>query len=70
MPKCVAVHCVMLKCACILLQTYHTAADRLQLIPVSAKYAAGVQFEIQLDRAGTTAADIITADLKVSLLLA
>ena len=60
----------MLNCACILLQTYHTAADRLQLIPVTAKYAAGVQFEIQLDRAGATAADIITADLKVGLLLA
>ena len=60
----------MLNCAYIFLQTYHTAADRLQLIPVAAKYAAGVQFEIQLDRAGATAADIITADLKVGLLLA
>lgn len=45
-------------------QTYHTAADRLQLIPVTAKYAGGVQFEIQLDRAGATASDIINADLK------
>ena len=52
--------------ACLqLLQSYHTAADRLQLIPVSAKYAAGVQFEIQVDRAGATAAEIISADLKV-----
>lgn len=48
------------------LQTYHTAADRLQLIPVTAKYAGGVQFEIQLDRAGATASDIINADLKVT----
>ncbi|DBA77729.1 hypothetical protein WJX79_003286 [Trebouxia sp. C0005] len=45
-------------------QTYHTAADRLQLIPLTAKYAGGVQFEIQLDRAGATASDIINADLK------
>lgn len=47
-------------------QAYHTAADRLQLIPVSAKYAGGVQYEIQLDRGGATASDIITVDLKVS----
>jgi len=51
------------------LQTYHTAADRLQLIPVTAKYAGGVQFEIQLDRAGATASDIINADLKVAAFL-
>lgn len=51
---------------CHLLQTYHTAADRLQLIPATAKYAAGVQYEIQLDRAGATASDVINADLKVS----
>ena len=51
------------------LQTYHTAADRLQLIPVTAKYAGGVQFEIQLDRAGATASDIINADLKVTAFL-
>ena len=49
------------------MQTYHTAADRLQLIPVTAKYAAGVQFEIQMDRAGAAASDIISADLKVLL---
>ena len=47
-------------------QAYHTAADRLQLIPVSGKYAGGMQFEIRLDRAGATASDIITVDLKVS----
>ena len=56
----------MLRLSCWL-QTYHTAADRLQLIPVTAKYAGGVQFEIQLDRAGATASDIINADLKVTL---
>ena len=48
-------------------QTYHTAADRLQLIPATAKYAGGVQYEVHLDRTGATAADIVTADLKVSL---
>jgi hypothetical protein len=58
----------MLRLSCWL-QTYHTAADRLQLIPVTAKYAGGVQFEIQLDRAGATASDIINADLKVAAFL-
>lgn len=45
-------------------QEYHTAADRLQLIPASAKRAAGVQFEATLDRAGTTASELINVDLK------
>ncbi|KAL3162304.1 hypothetical protein ABBQ32_009992 [Trebouxia sp. C0010 RCD-2024] len=45
-------------------QAYNTAADRLQLIPVTAKYAGGLQYEIQLDRAGVSASDIITVDLK------
>lgn len=58
----------MLRLSCWL-QTYHTAADRLQLIPLTAKYAGGVQFEIQLDRAGATASDIINADLKVTACL-
>ncbi|KAK9828671.1 hypothetical protein WJX72_001447 [[Myrmecia] bisecta] len=45
-------------------QVYNTAADRLQLIPVSAKRAEGVQFEISLDRSATAASDIINLDLK------
>ena len=48
------------------MQTYHTAADRLQLIPASAKRAAGIQYEISLDRSGTTASELINVDLKVS----
>jgi kinetochore protein NDC80 len=48
-------------------QTYHTAADRLQLIPASAKRAAGIQYEISLDRSGTTASELVNVDLKVSL---
>jgi hypothetical protein len=49
------------------LQEYHTAADRLQLIPASAKRAAGVQFEATLDRGGTTASELINVDLKARL---
>ncbi len=45
-------------------QEYHTAADRLQLIPASAKRAGGVQFEIALDRAGASAAEIVSVDVK------
>lgn len=44
---------------------YHSAADRLQLIPASAKRAAGIQYEISLDRSGTTAHELINIDLKV-----
>ena len=47
------------------MQAYHTAADRLQLIPATAKYASGVHFEVSLDRSGATATDIINVDLKV-----
>ena len=49
-----------------MMQAYHTAADRLQLIPATAKHAAGVQFEVRLDRSGATAADIMNVDLKVT----
>ena len=45
-------------------QEYHTAADRLQLIPASAKRAGGVQFEIALDRAGASAAEMVSVDVK------
>ncbi|KAK9842247.1 hypothetical protein WJX81_002558 [Elliptochloris bilobata] len=47
-----------------LLQEYHTTADRLQLIPASAKRAGGVQFEIALDRAGASAAEMVSVDVK------
>ena len=47
------------------MQEYHTAADRLRLIPASAKRAAGVQFEAALDRGGATASELINVDLKV-----
>ena len=46
-------------------QTYHTAADRLRLIPASAKRAAGIQYEISLDRSGATASELINVDLRV-----
>ena len=46
------------------LQEYHSTADRLQLIPASAKRAGGVQFEIALDRAGASAAEMVSVDVK------
>jgi len=47
-------------------QDYNTAADRLQLIPVTAKRAGGVQFELKMQRGGQTAAELVNVDLKVS----
>ena len=47
------------------LQEYNTTADRLQLIPVTAKRAAGVQFEVKLSRGGSTASEIVNVDFKV-----
>lgn len=49
------------------LQEYHSTADRLQLIPASAKRAGGVQFEIVLDRAGVSAAEMVSVDVKARL---
>lgn len=40
-------------------------ADRLQLIPASAKRAEGVNFEVRLDRLANTAGEMINVDLKV-----
>lgn len=42
-------------------------ADGLQLIPASVKRAAGIQYEIHLDRAGATASELIDVDIKVSI---
>lgn len=49
----------------MILQVYYTSADRLQLIPSTAKRAAGVQYELQVNRGGATATDIVSVDLKV-----
>ena len=46
-------------------QAYNEAADRLALVPATAKRAEGAAFEARLDRSGATAADMVTADLKV-----
>ena len=51
------------------MQDYNTAADRLQLIPVTAKRAGGVQFEVKLNRAGSTTAEMVNVDFKVALQL-
>lgn len=40
-------------------------ADRLQLIPATAKRAEGVNFEVRLDRLANTAGEMINVDLKV-----
>ena len=46
-------------------QAYNEAADRLALVPATAKRAEGAAFEARLDRSGATAADMVSADLKV-----
>lgn len=43
---------------------YHTRADRLQLLPATAKRAEGVSFEINLARNATSASTMINVDLK------
>lgn len=48
------------------LQEYNTAADRLQLIPTTAKRAGGMQFEARLNRGGSTFLEIMNVDLKVA----
>ena len=48
------------------LQEYNTAADRLQLIPTTAKRAGGMQFEARLNRGGSTSLEIMNVDLKVN----
>lgn len=50
------------------LQEYNTIADRLQLIPRTAKRAGGIQFEAKLNRAGSSPLELINVDLKVKVL--
>ncbi len=38
----------------------------MQLIPLTAKRAQGVRFEIRLNRTATTATELIDVDIKVS----
>lgn len=40
-------------------------ADRLALIPATAKRAEGVCFEVRLDRGAASAGEMINVDLKV-----
>ena len=47
------------------LQEYNTMADRLQLIPRTAKRAGGMQFEAKLNRSGGSPFEITNVDLKV-----
>lgn len=47
-------------------QAYNMQADGLQLIPASAKRAAGIQYEINLDRGGMTASELVDVDIKAS----
>lgn len=45
-------------------QAYNTRADRLQLIPATAKRADGVTYEIHVNRGAPCASDVISVDLK------
>lgn len=46
-------------------QGYHSMANRLALVPATAKRAEGVAFEVRLDRGATSASEMINVDLKV-----
>ena len=43
---------------------YHSMADRLKLVPSTAKRAEGVEYEIQIDRDAAGPEEMVTADLK------
>lgn len=49
------------------MQEYHARADRLLLIPATAKRAEGIQFEIKVNRAGVTANELVNVDLKATI---
>ncbi len=46
---------------------YNSQADRLALIPASAKRAEGVVYEVRVNRAAGSAGDLISVDLKVGM---
>ena len=48
-------------------QGYHSMADRLALIPATAKRAEGVAFEVRLDRGAASVSEMINVDLKVGV---
>lgn len=52
---------------CVVSQEYHARADRLLLIPATAKRAEGIQFEIKVNRAGVTANELVNVDLKATI---
>lgn len=45
-------------------QQYNTCADRLQLIPATAKRAEGIAYELEVNRAGCSASELVNTDLK------
>lgn len=45
---------------------YNNAADQLKLIPVDAKRASGVKFEISVNRNAQAPHELLDVDLKVS----
>lgn len=47
------------------LRQYHAACHRLGLLPASAKRAAGVAFDLALNRSATTQAELLSGDIKV-----
>ena len=49
------------------IRTYHGQADRLKLIPATAKRAQGVDFEIKFNARASRADDMISLDLKQAI---
>lgn len=47
------------------LRQYHSACHRLALLPASAKRAAGVAYDMAVNRAAASQAELISGDIKV-----
>lgn len=48
------------------LRQYHASCHRLGLLPASAKRAAGVAYELSLNRGANAQTELLSGDIKVS----
>lgn len=47
------------------LRQYHSSCHKLALLPASAKRAAGVAYDMAINRAATAQAELVSGDIKV-----
>ena len=72
MPACMSA-CCTLQLESVLngleerLRQYHACCHRLALLPATAKRAAGITYEMGVNRAATTPQELISGDLKVGV---